>query len=67
MECKFTTPCKYYKKESITCNDDEEADGYYGCYRQFKNLMIIKTYVTSDGEISDSTLLTLSRRRIFFS
>jgi hypothetical protein len=66
MECKFTNPCKYYKKESITFNDDEEADGYCGCYRQFRNLMIIKTCITSDGEISDSRLLTLSRQRIFF-
>jgi hypothetical protein len=46
MQCKFATPCKYYKKESDTCNDNEEANGYCGYHRQFKNLLNIKTSIT---------------------
>ena len=38
MSCKFASPCKHYKRDSYTCNNDSGADGFCVFYRQFKSI-----------------------------
>lgn len=52
MQCKFATLCKSYRKDSHTCNNDDEADGYCGYNRQFKNLLDSKTGKTLTDDFS---------------
>ena len=47
MQCKFAIPCKYYKEDSYVCNNNDEADGYCGYHRKFKNLLIIESITRS--------------------
>ncbi|MEM2140047.1 MAG: hypothetical protein QXJ74_09865 [Nitrososphaera sp.] len=32
--CRFSRYCEYYRKDSMTCNDDGEAVHYCGILRQ---------------------------------
>lgn len=38
MQCKFVCPCKYYDRDSFTCNNNSEAEGYCGAHTQFTRL-----------------------------
>lgn len=41
MKCKHSKYCKYYDKDSHTCNDDLEGDRYCGIYNKQEEIEVI--------------------------
>lgn len=68
MKCKFYKNCKYYRKDSVTCNKTGgqyySYSRYAGCYRDQEEIFTINQYIKllEKDSVHQATIKILNER-----